>query len=187
MTSTLSREKENSIRRETSLRLAEVLRNRSSVNRWLPQYEVELGSPAQRKLLFVVLDSKKKGKKRIYTTRGAVANAEDLFISYVSRKDIKRLDYRLGREDRELLSRQRRMDIFADKWVLTKGKPARDITMFCELWARFIAVEIESSKSNRPLEGQTGVRYAVNSDYLPDYSGRTPKIVCRLKRLHKGV
>ena len=187
MTSQPSNERENSIRRETAFRLEKILRSKLSYNNWLPLYEIEMNTPENRKYLFVALDSKKKGKKRIYTTRGATPSAHDLFICYMSRKDIRRLDARLGPRDREL-KRQKRMDIFADKWVLTKGKPATDIRAFSDLWHRFRAVEIDSSKANRPPEGSIGLTYAVNADYLPDLSAplSSPKIVCRLKRLHKG-
>lgn len=186
MTSTLSSESENSLRRETALRLENILRTGSGISKYLPQYEIKLGREGGRKLTFVALDNRKKGKKRIYTTRGAVPSPEDLFICYMSRKDVKRLDRRLGRADRALLQRIKRIDIFADKWVLTKGKPVRDIKMFCELWSRCYAVEAHSSKSNRPPEGTNVDTYAVNADHLLDFSGVTPKIVCRLIRLHKG-
>ena len=186
MTSKLSSERENSIRRETAFRLEKILQSPSSFNKWLPVYEIEINSPEVRTFQFVPLDSRRKGKKRIYTTRGAVPNQNDLFICYMGRKDIRRLDNRLGNHGKEVALRQKRMDIFADKWVLTKGKPATEIRMFCDLWARFRAVEITSSKANRPPEGSVGTTYAVNADYLPDLSSPSPKIVCRLKRLHKG-
>ena len=186
MTSQPSSEKENSIRRETAFRLEKILRSRLSYNNWLPLYEIDMNVPEKRKYLFVVLDCNKKGKRRIYTTRGAVPSPTDLFICYMSSKDIKRLDARLGPNDRELIRRKRRIDIFANKWVLTRGKPATDIKTFSDLWHRFRAVEIQSSKQNRPPEGSIGTTYAVNADYLPDLSMNSPKIVCRLKRLHKG-
>ena len=186
MTSQPSNEKENSIRRETAFRLEKILRSRLSYNNWLPLYEIDMNVPEKRKYLFVVLDCNKKGKRRIYTTRGAVPSSTDLFICYMSSKDIKRLDARLGPNDRELIRRKRRIDIFANKWVLTRGKPATDIKTFSDLWHRFRAVEIQSSKQNRPPEGSIGTTYAVNADYLPDLSMNSPKIVCRLKRLHKG-
>lgn len=186
MTSRQSNENENSIRRETAFMLEKILRSQMSYNNWLPLYEIEMNTPERRKFLFVALDNKKRGKKRIYTTRGATPSPNDLFISYMSRKDIRRLDAKLGPRDRELIRRKKRMDIFADKWVLTKGKPATEVKMFCELWSRFRAVEIKPSKSNRPPEGSVGLTYAVNADYLPDLSITSPKIVCRLKRLHKG-
>ena len=186
MTSTLSSERENSIRRETAFRLEQILRSSSSYNKWLPSYEIEMNFPEVKKFLFVPLDNKKKGKKRIYTTRGAVPNPNDLFICYMSRKDLIRMDARISKTDREMFKRARRMDIFANKWVLTKGKPATEIMMFHELWSRFRAVEIKSSKANRPPEGNAGTTYAVNADYLPDLTHPSPKIVCRLKRLHKG-
>ena len=186
MTSMPSNERENSIRREVAFRLEQILRSPSSFNKWLPVYEIEINAPEVRTFFFVPLDIKKKGKKRIYTTRGAFPSQNDLFISYMSRKDLRRMDNRLGPKDRELLRRQRRMDLFADKWVLTKGKPAAEIKVFYELWERFRAVEIDSSKANHPPEGYAGNRYILNGDYLPDLSSASPKIVCRFKRLHKG-
>ena len=109
MTSMPSNERENSIRREVAFRLEQILRSSSSFNKWLPVYEIEINSPEVRTFLFVPLDIKKKGKKRIYTTRGAFPSQNDLFISYMSRKDLRRMDNRLGPKDRELLRRQRRM------------------------------------------------------------------------------
>ena len=178
MTSTLLREKENSIRRETSLRLAEVLRHKSSIHKWLPLFEIELASDPPRKLPFVALDNRKKGKKRIYTTRGAIPNSNDLFIAYASAKDLKRFERNMG---------TKAVEMFVNRWVLTRGKPVTRITRFCELWDRFLAVEKNISKSNCPLEGSNTDIYVVNAAKLTDCSGSCPKIVCRLKRLHKGV
>lgn len=187
MTSMQSREFENSIRRETAFRLAEVLKNRSTVRQILPVYEIQICSTGCKRYLFVPLDTSKKGKKRIYTTRGATPSSSDLFISYMSEKDARRLEHRLEKASSGLENTHTRVAIFSNRWVLTKGKPIRDIKAFCELWSRFMAVERMSSKANRPPEGSNTSVYAVNYDYLPDYSGTTPKIVCRLKRLHKGV
>lgn len=187
MTSTQSREFENSIRRETAFRLAEILKNRSTIRQILPVYEIQISAACCKRFLFVPLDTSKKGKKRVYTTRGATPNSSDLFISYMSEKDARRLERRSEQTTIGLESTNTRANIFSNRWVLTKGKPVKDIKDFCELWSRFRAVERVSSKANRPPEGSNTSVYAVNYCYLPDYSGTTPKIVCRLKRLHKGV
>lgn len=188
MTSQQLSERANAIRRETAFRLEKILERGSHYNKWLPTYKIEIHDPSMTAYYFVPLDTSKKGKRRIYTTRGAIPNPSDLFLSYMSHKDINRLEHSLKSMTLErAVKHQRRIGIFGDRWVLTKGKPVCKIKSVAELWARFRAVEIRSSKFNHPPEGCAGTTYAVNSDYLPDFSGPVPKIVCRLIRLHKGV
>ncbi len=96
MTSKQLSERANQIRRETAFRLEKILESGASYNKWLPTYKVEMRDPMSRSYYFVPLDTSKKGKRRIYTTRGAIPSPQDLFISYMSRKDINRLEHNLS-------------------------------------------------------------------------------------------
>ena len=54
MTSTQSREFENSIRRETAFRLAEILKNRSTIRQILPVYEIQISATCCKRFLFAI-------------------------------------------------------------------------------------------------------------------------------------
>lgn len=154
----------------------------------LPEYSLSL---AGETLKLTYLKAKDKGKRRVYTNRGCKATRNDVFISYIRKKDVRKW-VNQSRKDQGLCDVDSAviMTMLGDRWAITRGLPVNKINNLTSLESHLLATEKSVSKSNRPPEGNdqvNGVVWVLREAYLkslPRDSVFKNKIVCTVKRIN---
>ena len=115
------------------------------INRILPDYTLLGIVPGRIASHFVHIDSKNKGKKRIYTNSGGY------FILYLRRKVLRRFEKSLRRLYPDHIVNQL-IERIGDRWVVLDGDipPTNEWSAFAP---KLVVVEIEKSKANHPPTG----------------------------------
>ena len=153
---------------------------RESVKHVLPSYTLYIYDKQGNMIPSSVIEPyfvtdlfKDRGKKRVYI------NENGYVISYIRRKKIHRIKPRI----QELLEKcqkdfndivpedlaKRIVDEFADKWVVTKGRP--DFSDFTAFLSKVVAVQCSTVKTNYPTQDDC-VYYPLRmSNYFIVYDG----------------
>ena len=115
------------------------------INRILPDYTFNGVIPSRISPHFVHVDSKDKGKKRIYTNSGG------FFVLYLRRKVFRRFEKSM-RKLYPLPLVTSLIDRIGDRWVMLDGNLPKsdDWGVFA---SKLVVVETEKSKSNHPPTG----------------------------------
>ena len=145
---------DNSIRCSLSLAIPLVLdfimnhnvKNRiQEINRILPDYIFNGVLPSRISSYFVHVDSKDKGKKRVYTNSGG------FIVFYLRRKVLRRYEKSMRRLY-SLSTVNYLIDRIGDRWVVLDGSiPKSDD--WCKFASKLVVVETEKSKNNHPPVG----------------------------------
>lgn len=115
------------------------------INRILPDYTFNGVIPSRISPHFVHVDSKDKGKKRIYTNSGG------FFVFYLRRKVFRRFEKSM-RKLYPLPLVTSLIDRIGDRWVMLDGNLPKSDEW--EVFAsKLVVVETEKSKSNHPPTG----------------------------------
>lgn len=115
------------------------------INRILPDYTFNGVIPSRISPHFVHVDSRDKGKKRVYTNSGG------FFVLYLRRKVLRRFEKSMKRLY-PLALVEKLIDRIGDRWVVMDGNiPKSDD--WCVLAPKLVVVEAEKSKNNHPTTG----------------------------------
>lgn len=153
-------ELDNAIRRQIVQNLASlygmeslrVLRSLPAVESVLPDYVVHLPTSFRygATKFLVPLSTKQSGKRRIYCSSAFVQTPKDIYLSYMSKKDVIRI---LGRQAVRLPESIPFINSFSDRWIVTIGKAANKFDNIRLLYKHVLMIENEPSKGNRPPNG----------------------------------
>lgn len=145
---------DNSIRCSLSLALPLVLdfimshrdtNGIQEINRILPDYTFSGIVPSKISPHFVHIDSKNKGKKRVYTNSGG------FIILYLRQKVLRRFEKSM-KKLYPLHIVNSLIDRLSDRWVMLDGDIPRTDD-WCVFASKFVVVESDKSRSNHPPTG----------------------------------
>ena len=144
-----------------------------------PKYVVVFDFNDQMTFLHA-LTLKDKGKRRVYCNSGFYRTDKDIFVSYMTKQSLMRLcrDSKLPTHLINVLC-----SIYANRWVMTQGRPATECASLHSLYVHTLAYETESSRSNKlptgtVKEGKWSV-FQLSGQGLPAVI--TSKILCGIK------
>ena len=184
----------DAVRREMLAHITQIIdvckkRQYKQIEKHFPCYTVELpeGSPGKQTRVLSVMDTRKHGKRRVYTDSSVLKGPRkhDLYLAYVSEKDLIKWYPRL-KENPTVLNK------LSNRWLLTFDRAAScrqgHLIGFLNT---IVAIEKEAVKGNRPPDGWFGTSSSekwvpgslIGHGAVTSLDPSNPKkILCHIKR-----